>query len=88
MADNFTTVLVISIATTAIIFIWGKEILVIIKGVLTLFSIKPDTFEYECPKCHNGNILAETYGSYDQFESGACMTCEYKYDGFTEDYIQ
>jgi len=45
-------------------------------------------FEYECPRCHNGNVVAKMYGTYDQFEEGACTTCEYKYNGLTEDYIQ
>jgi transposase-like protein len=46
-----------------------------------------DKFEYECPRCHNGNVIAQTYGAYDQFERGKCTTCEYEYDDLTENMI-
>ncbi len=48
---------------------------------------KLNTYEYLCPKCKNGNVVARNYGSFDQFEEGKCSTCGYKYDGFTEYYI-
>jgi Zn ribbon nucleic-acid-binding protein len=59
---------------------------IIVVIALTQVSSKPFTHEYECPKCHNGNVKAEVYGSFDQFEHGECSTCGYSYDGLTEDH--
>lgn len=72
------------LGTTALAYIRGSKILQKMKDAHEAYK-DLSRFRSLCPKCKNGDVVGEIYGSYDQFETGKCETCGWEYDCLTEE---